>query len=207
MNDKGKQKGSARHAYIDPISYVMSVKFLSSPGDGWAKELFFKLAEMVFPYVDLPFSVTHSGSMPGSSNSGGISTFYEPDTPHNALGCVADYDFVYSIPGYAWGMALTKEQAQMLGGFEALRENAVFRAVEQCKNGGVYFQLTQDINDCPADKVKALEKLMFPFMRSTAFKSAWFNICFLSYRMPLEEQDIQFEFHPWLNYTSILLHE
>lgn len=128
-------------------------------------------------------------------------------TAHNALGEMNDYDFVYSVPGYSWGMAFTQQQTMLLGGKEELEGSGIFSAVEPRKNGGVYVQLTPDINVCPPAAIQSMKKLVYPHMRRFVHKDIWQNIRFRSYRAPFDEKDIQFVYHPDSHYTSVILSE
>lgn len=64
-----------------------------------------------------------------------------------------------------WGLGLTRNQLEKMGGLDALRKSSTFYAVEPLKNGGVYLQLTQDISVVPKNAAKALWKQASPYLK------------------------------------------
>lgn len=64
-----------------------------------------------------------------------------------------------------WGLGLTRNQLEKMGGLDALRKSSTFYAIEPLKNGGVYLQLTPDISVVPKNAAKALWKQVSPYLK------------------------------------------
>lgn len=72
--------------------------------------------------------------------------------------------FSKRIHDLGWGICLTQNQVQLLGGLEAIQNSQVFSCVERLQNGGAYLQLTPDVSVVPQEKTRALWKLISPYI-------------------------------------------
>ena len=71
-----------------------------------------------------------------------------------------------TLPGYAWGMCINKNHLVRLGGPEKLQETGIFHIVKPLGNGGVYLQLTPDVNIVKSEENRRMAEFIWPALGS-----------------------------------------
>lgn len=89
---------------------------------------------------------------------------------------------MYELPGYAWGMCITRKHLERLGGWERLqREKGIFFTAEPLDNGGAYLQLTPNVNVIRRDENRLMAEFMAPALRNGKFNIPAYDVP--SYRL------------------------
>ena len=73
--------------------------------------------------------------------------------------------FCQRIGDIGWGMSLSKKQAELLGGADALRNCEEFYTIHPSTDGHVYIQLTPSILEIPAERIKKQWVLLSPYIK------------------------------------------
>lgn len=117
------------------------------------------------------------------------------DTPHEEfVGRAypwASREFDKYYRGYQWGNFLSRKHVEMLGGIERVMiEAPVYKAVH-LSDGGVFLQLTKDINSFSDEDLKKLKKFLKPILPPKIEKVSFTRYQNLRIVIDEDEEDIE----------------
>ncbi len=95
------------------------------------------------------------------------------------------------IPGTAWGMALSPQQAVQLPPRETLLASGVFRAVVPLDGGGLYLQLTEDVSCVSRAASAAQWRLLAPYLYFDPYATGSFYDTPASMRLGLSLEEVE----------------
>ena len=107
--------------------------------------------------------------------------------------------FAEHIPGYAWANCYCPSLVQLLGAENVAQSKEVFKRAELFENGGIFLQMTGDINRLSRETNNRCTQLLAPFMSDNAFTCE--SELPFSYRTSLRKDAIKILHYPQIGYS------